>query len=72
MAPRQPYDPHRPRGSLCENQQPGTNIDISAAPRSASRSFPMICSAVNFFPRGISCPPLVRTTGDSLSGSGAV
>ena len=29
---------------------------------SASRSFPMICSAVNFFPRGIDCPPSVATT----------
>lgn len=34
---------------------------------SASRSFPMICSAGNFFPRGIFCPPLACTTeGSSL------
>ena len=32
----------------------------------------MICSAVNFFPRGISCPPLVCATRDSLSESGDV
>jgi hypothetical protein len=43
-----------------------------ADPTSASRSFPMICSAVNFFPRGISCPPLVCATRDSLSESGDV
>ena len=30
-----------------------------ANPTSASRSFPIICSAVNFFPRAISRPPLV-------------
>jgi len=29
---------------------------------SASRSFPIICAAVNFFPRGIYRPPLVCTT----------
>jgi hypothetical protein len=27
--------PHRPRGSLFEDQQPGTNIRISAEPSSA-------------------------------------
>jgi len=32
----------------------------------------MIYSAVNFIPRGISCPPLVCTTRDSLSESGDV
>ena len=32
----------------------------------------MIRSAVNFFPRGISCPPLVYTTRDPLSQSGDV
>lgn len=32
----------------------------------------MICSAVNFFPRAISCPPVVCTTRDSLSESGDV
>lgn len=32
----------------------------------------MICSAVYFFPRGISCPPFVCATRDSLSESGDV
>jgi len=30
----------------------------------------MTCSAVNFFPRGIFCPPLVYATKDSLSERG--
>jgi hypothetical protein len=47
---------------------------IAATKKSGSglRSFPMICSAVNFFPRGIYLPPLVCTTRDSLSESGDV
>ena len=38
MAPLQPYAPHRPRGSNPEDQQPGTNIRISADPSSAPMS----------------------------------
>ncbi len=44
----------------------------SANSTSASRSFPIICSAVNFLPRGISCPPLICVNRDSLSASGDV